>query len=278
MKDTPDKENDTPEAPSNSEGEEQEEEYSVEKILNKRVTKGKVEYYLKWKGYNEEDNTWEPEENLDCEELIKEFEEKLQKKERASMKRERSKEQSKDLHKDASDRGRKRTLSNSTIVSATSDAGPSKERRKETPPKRGSSKTKTTEKVDKADKLDKSDKSAQPDDDDDNDENEVENDEEENDIDDIDTADNSFESSGEPNRPGQNAVSVLRNSAREPESIIGATDSSGQLMFLLKWKGIEEADLIPAKEANLMCPQVVIKFYEERLTWHAPPGNNRNGV
>ncbi|CAF1297924.1 unnamed protein product [Adineta ricciae] len=49
--------------------------YVVEKILNKRVLEnGEIEYFLKWFGYDEDDATWEPEENVFCKDLIKLYE------------------------------------------------------------------------------------------------------------------------------------------------------------------------------------------------------------
>lgn len=243
------KETSTPEekeildAESESEAEEQEpeeEEYSVEKILDKRTLGGKTEYFLKWKNYSDEDNTWEPEENLDCAELIKEFEAQLLKRKDNKKKKEQPAERS---------GSRKRTLSNSTIASgASSDAGTSKERRKVSP------KVKPPVPVNNV--AEKSDKIA--------DKKDEEEDEDE-DVSEVECSDTSSANAS--------ATSSIK---KIPEKIIGATDSSGQLMFLLKWQGIEEADLIPAKEANTMCPQIVIKFYEERLTWHAP--ENKNGI
>lgn len=160
---------------------EAEEQFSVEKIVDRRVKNGKVEYYLKWKGYGDADNTWEPEENLDCPDLIKEFEENRKAKEA---------EKKKDELQQA-----KKRKSTST---PTPDQKPAKK------------------------KL--------PDD--------------------------------------KKLQGFDRN--LEPERIIGATDSSGELMFLMKWQGTDEADLVPARQANIKCPQIVIRFYEERLTWHTP--------
>lgn len=164
----------------------EEEEFSVEKVLDRRMRGGKVEYLLKWKGYSDEDNTWEPEENLDCPDLISHFEEQRKKKESAK--------------KEEGTKKRKST---------TGSSNHEREAEKKAPP----AKVKKT-------------------------------------------------APEEDNKPR----GFDRN--LEPEKVIGATDSSGELMFLMKWKNNDEADLVPARQANIKCPQVILKFYEERLTWH----------
>jgi len=149
---------------------EPEEEYTVEKILDKRIRGGKTEYLIKWEGYPDSENTWEPEDNLDCPDLISAFEEKTkQKKEEKKRKKE----------------------------AESSSSGKKKQKLVE-------------------------DEEGKP---------------------------RGFER------------------GLQPERIIGATDSSGELMFLMKWKDSDEADLVPARQANVKCPQIVIQFYEERLTW-----------
>jgi len=52
-----------------------EEEFEVEKILNKRMVRGKEKFLVRWKGYMAEEDTWENKENLEnAKELVEEFE------------------------------------------------------------------------------------------------------------------------------------------------------------------------------------------------------------
>src|SRR6267154_6237607 len=51
------------------------EEYEVEAIVNHRHygRQRRLQYLIKWKGYPSLDNTWEPEENVHAEDLVKEY-------------------------------------------------------------------------------------------------------------------------------------------------------------------------------------------------------------
>ena len=124
------------------------EEFVVDKILDKRVRNGKIEYYLSWKvkildqsyiminigifqGFGPEENTWEPKENLDCPELIKAFEDKLKLKKEQSKRKGSTKEDengeppAKKLHpgEDVRPRGFDRGLQAERIIGATDSSG-----------------------------------------------------------------------------------------------------------------------------------------------------------
>merc|ERR1712028_242605 len=56
-------------------------EFEVEKISKKRKNNGRIEYFVKWKGYAPSENTWEPVENLEtAQDLVEKFEEEARQK------------------------------------------------------------------------------------------------------------------------------------------------------------------------------------------------------
>ncbi|KAL6565756.1 La ribonucleoprotein [Orobanche hederae] len=64
--------------------------YEIEAVRRKRLRKGKVQYLIKWRGWSEAANTWEPVENLlQCSDIIDAFEESLKGGKYKSRKRKR---------------------------------------------------------------------------------------------------------------------------------------------------------------------------------------------
>lgn len=168
-------------------------EFAVDQIIRRRVFNGRVEYFLKWKGFTDAENTWEPEDNLDCPELIEEF-----------LRNAHFPEESQDEQPEFFPAGE--MTERETDISCLQPR-----RQDETTPSDGAAPQAGEERAD-----------APPD------------------------------LGGFP----------------EPECIIGSTDRKGELMFLVKWKNSGDVALLPAHEASARCPQVVIDFYEQKLTWH----------
>lgn len=61
--------------------------FYVEKIVDKKLIKGKPYYYVKWKGYSKNNNTWEPRESFTSPALIESFEKELNKSRRQKYRR-----------------------------------------------------------------------------------------------------------------------------------------------------------------------------------------------
>lgn len=202
-----------------SDSSDSEEEYVVEKIVAKRLNKGKVEYLLKWKGWPETSNTWEPEEHLDCSALLKEFE--------------AAENSDENKNKKPSGKTKRKTDAiaespaslNGKVIKETNSGSSKRKRNDDTLVKQENHKGITSTRM----------SMGQSDDED------------------------LQQQTRELNGFDRNQV---------PEKILGATNANGELVFLMKWKGSDLADLVESKLANKRCPDIVISFYEERLTWH----------
>jgi chromobox protein 1 len=184
------------ESDSDSDTDLDEEEFIVEKILKMRTTKkGKVQYLLKWKGFSDSENTWEPAENLECPELIAAF-----------MAEQKEKQQSSTTTKSNETSNGKRSHSTNSRTNEDDNSNTSQTKRPRI----------------------------------------------------------ELEQTGY----GRDLV---------PEMLMGATDIyDGELMFLVKWQGVTKPELVPSRIVNKQSPQLVIKFYEDRLTWNSTGNNNSN--
>merc|ERR1711990_289868 len=67
------------------------EEFDVEEILDDKIEDGEKMYLIKWRGYSQDDNTWEPISNLDCPDNIANYEREKRKKKRRKTRKEKYK-------------------------------------------------------------------------------------------------------------------------------------------------------------------------------------------
>jgi Chromo (CHRromatin Organisation MOdifier) domain len=58
---------------SEEDDESEEEEYEVERIVEMNQKGKKREFLVHWKGFSSREDTWEPEDNLNCKDLIKKY-------------------------------------------------------------------------------------------------------------------------------------------------------------------------------------------------------------
>lgn len=53
-----------------------EDEFEVYRVLDRKMVGGHIFYHIQWKHFLPKYNTWEPENNLHCDQMVKRFEEK----------------------------------------------------------------------------------------------------------------------------------------------------------------------------------------------------------
>lgn len=310
------------ESKTGSSSEVDEGEYVVERICDKRTKNGKIEYFLKWKGYPESDNTWEPKAHLDCPELIEAFEEdwkakkeKAKKKPGPSSRRTASTEPKPSTSRVAP----RKTTAKRKRAEPTSDTDASEPSSDESESDLKSSNSSKSSKINESRRVARKVLESDTDEDQKSKERVEEKkkrkarakssdddcqDEEEDDKSSSTSSRNPQIAKNVTNgtragRPSSRAAAKANLSKRpadgqalspknkenetekceeamldevikggfEPERIVGATEVTGELMFLIKWKGVNKADLISAKIAKIACPQTVISYFEERLTW-----------
>ncbi|EEB09838.1 chromobox protein, putative [Pediculus humanus corporis] len=88
--------------------------YAAERIMKKRIRRGKVEYFVKWKGWSQKHSTWEPEENILDGRLIDIFEENQRgeySSKRGAKKKEQLLQKERDKEKLAKEREKERSKS-----------------------------------------------------------------------------------------------------------------------------------------------------------------------
>ncbi|XP_039451342.1 heterochromatin protein 1-like [Culex pipiens pallens] len=177
-------------------------EFVVERVVAKRIRRGKAQYQIKWKGCDDSENTWEPEENLNCQDLLEKF-----------AREEGEKRASRGKRQSSAD-------SNSNMDRAGEDV-------EKAPPKRQS--------------RPRASKSLAPED-----------------------------TASPPVVPAAKRTKAKNGfeKGHVAEKLEGVTEEGGERLFLVRYKGVDEVELVPSSIARQHVPDLIIDFYESRIIWN----------
>jgi len=221
-------------------GSESESDFEVEEILDKKRGKdGEWLYYIKWVGFENDENSWEPVEHLgECKEMVDDFDKKLKEKKQQKLK-ERKEIESRNAAKlkvEDQDNGssnldkkkdKKLIASGSGNTTAKNDRNINGE------------KGRSIQHMKKKAKRISSDLRPEL--------NEV------------------------SKKKGKDSIKERKPKYFKdvkPEKILGVTTEPGELYFYIQWEGdTVEPGLVTAKEAYRKIPWMCLEFYESHLVW-----------
>lgn len=243
--------------------------YEVEFIENDRQNNGKTEYFVRWRNFPVSDNTWEPEENLDCANIIQAYEDaKLDSLLNPSSDSvmpassipvssiiSSSGVPTSSIHTSVNHQS---TISKNTMTH-NSNSNPNTSSINQLNHILTSQNYQRTQNYQPSRHLQKDPTSISGN---------------------IDANFTTLTSARTPlgtitqkqsvdNKSGDSNDPVGFARGLKPEKIVGSTDSHGKIYYLIKWEKSDRCDLIKHTECHEKCPSLVIKYMEERLTWQA---------
>ncbi|KAK0173017.1 hypothetical protein PV328_006272 [Microctonus aethiopoides] len=211
-------------------------EYEVERIVSHRYIKGRRQFLIRWKGYDEDADTWEDESELNCSKLIDDF-----------LTDKDIEEESKDMEKSA--------LQNSK---ENDGAQKTDEKLKKTPKNKRAKISKGTKKAGKATKKNNGEKMDHDENDNDNEKQNA----------DVEKKAKKLRGSRQQNdnakKNNDEDQSDNEDEEFEVEKIIDVYFKKNKSReFLIRWKGFPPSDDTWEPEANLNCPELITKFMEK---------------
>jgi hypothetical protein len=207
-----------------------EQEFIVERVLKKRVNReGVIEYFLKWLGYPDSYNSWEPQQLLLGNELIADFERREAKRNNKG--------------KDSSGLGHCETTSTTSSLLSSKET-------QEAPSSNPHSLNQTDVKLSQTRGNLSSSLVVSP--------------------------SSKLSTSPSTSSATKGSTSTHKKHPESgfdrgliPEKVMGITSNSrNDLLYLVKWKDHGGAELIDSSIVNIKCPQLVIAFYQSKISWN----------